>query len=31
MRTKNGPHLKAIQAALEAGGYQLVGSVTKVG
>lgn len=26
----NGPNLKAIQAALEAGGYQLVSSVTKV-
>ena len=26
-----GPDLKAIQAALEAGGYRLVGSVTKVG
>jgi len=26
-----GPDLKAIQAALEAGGYQLVGAVTKVG
>ena len=27
----NGPDLKAIQAALEVGGYQLVRSVTKVG
>ena len=27
----NGTDLKAIQAALEAGGYQLVRSVTKVG
>jgi hypothetical protein len=27
----NGPDLKAIQAALEAGGYQLVRLVTKVG
>ena len=27
----NGPDLKAIQAVLEAGGYQLVRSVTKVG
>jgi len=27
----NGPDLKAIQAALEAGGYQLVSAVTKVG
>ena len=27
----NGPDLKAIQAALESGGYQLVGAVTKVG
>ncbi len=27
----NGPDLKAIQAALENGGYQLVGAVTKVG
>ena len=27
----NGPDLKAIQAALEVGGYQLVRSVTKAG
>ena len=27
----NGPDLKAIQAALEAGGYQLVGYASKVG
>lgn len=27
----NGPDLKVIQAALEAGGYRLVGSATKVG
>lgn len=27
----NGPDLKAIQALLEAGGYQLVRAVTKVG
>ena len=27
----NGPDLKAIQGALEAGGYQLVGSVSKLG
>lgn len=27
----NGPDLKAVQAALEAGGYQLVRSMTKVG
>ncbi|MDO7848592.1 hypothetical protein Q5H92_19660 [Hymenobacter sp. M29] len=27
----NGPDLKAIQAALESGGYQLVSAVTKVG
>lgn len=27
----NGPDLKSIQAALEAGGYQLVSAVTKVG
>jgi len=27
----NGPDLKAIQAALESGGYRLVQAVTKVG
>ncbi|MCI1189759.1 hypothetical protein MON38_20240 [Hymenobacter sp. DH14] len=27
----NGPDLNAIEAALEAGGYRLVGSITKVG
>lgn len=27
----NGPDLKVIQAALEAGGYQLIGAVAKVG